>query len=77
MFYYFDDDMYVFLSGSCMPLIPKQGMIKENNLKDRERNLGSQGWLKSLQEIHEHMCHDYIDQWGMIGNKGAPKKYTY
>jgi hypothetical protein len=31
------DDMHVILSGCCIPLIPKQGMIQERNLKDRER----------------------------------------
>jgi hypothetical protein len=33
------DDMNLVLSGCCIPLIPKKGMIKERNLKDKERKL--------------------------------------
>ena len=66
------DDMHVILSGCCIPLIPKKGIIKEGETwKTEGGTSGSQGWLRSLQESSWMKYHEYFDQSGMIGNKSA------
>lgn len=69
------DDMHVKLSDCCRSLIPKKGMIKEEEARRiKGGNSGNLGWLRSLQEVYEQYPMNTLTNQGGIGNKSAHKQ---